>query len=128
MGLKARMWDGNTRNVEAASVPFRSMQIATDFNPSVANTNLEFALKRIEDRSSNLPPRFLPRPFGPDGPPGAQWGPFVFPDDVSGFYSGLMDQAVRLFQRQAGLVSDGKAGIQTFARLDEILVAIEGLP
>jgi hypothetical protein len=88
---------------------------------------LIWALKKIAFGSHLLPERLLPKPFGPYGPPGAAWGPFY--GGLRNEFGPIEDYAVRLFQSQSGnLEVDGKAGIETLHRLDEIVCYLEQLP
>jgi hypothetical protein len=130
MGLKARQWSGNKRIKEAATVPFRSLHTGQfqDADMGEPVKILSETLKFIELHSHQLPTRLLPHPNGPNGPPGIQWGPYDIPIGAESF-SDRLAIAVAKFQKQAGdLDIDGKAGRQTFARLDEFMVFFENMP
>jgi hypothetical protein len=119
--LKAEHWRDVRRLQEAASVPFRSLHFAGGDEEFVVQ-KLQRALLFLEENSNRFPDRFLPHPFGPDGPSGVQWGPFDFDDPRETFYGVRTGFSVIKFQKQAGLKPDGKAGMQTLPRIDEILV------
>jgi hypothetical protein len=124
MALKSRTLILNKRLKEAGNLPFHSITSRDSGNPAIKE--LKNALKLIAEQSPFLPTRLLPRPFGPNGPPGVAWGPFFGKgtefDEIAAFM-------VQTFQRQAGnLKVDGKPGVKTLHRLDEILLHIESLP
>jgi len=119
--LKADHWANVRRLQEAASVPFRSLQFGGGDDEFVVQ-KLQRALLFLEENYSRFPDRFLPHPFGPFGPPGVQWGPFDFDDPRETFYGIRTAFSVMKFQKQAGLRSDGKSGMQTLPRIDEMLV------
>ena len=130
MGLNARQWGGNKRINEAASMPFRSMHTGQygDSDMGEPVQILSQTLKYIELHSYQLPARLLPHPNGPQSPPGIEWGPFDISTTAETF-SELLRVAVMKFQKQAGdLDVDGKAGMNTFRRLDELMVYLENVP
>jgi hypothetical protein len=80
------------------------------------------ALFFIESFPFPLPARFLPR-REPNGNVFG-WGPFF--GGLRNEFGSIEDSTVKKFQRQAGdLVEDGKAGIETLKRLDEIVLFLE---
>ena len=108
---------------EAALVPFRSLQMGLDSNTDDRSVgNLEVNLSAIERAFTNLPAKHLPVQRSTNEPP-RSWGPFEF--TTNPFDDGNFNEktffAVRRFQEQAGLKVDGKAGIKTLRRLDEII-------
>jgi hypothetical protein len=119
MTLKSERLTQSSRLKEAGNTPFHSMSERDDGSTAVVILN--DALADIASGSPFLPNRLLPRPFGPNGPPGVAWGPFF------NIQSNTLDPVnIRRFQRQAGdLDIDGKAGMQTLNRLDEIMVHLE---
>jgi hypothetical protein len=126
MALKSVL-KGDARVREAAGKPFQSMQLGLDTG-RFAVTLVQTSLKRIELDSPKLPAQLRPRlKFDDDTRSGLQWGPFFIPDDErrGRIYGGDTHTAVVRFQRQAGLAIDGKAGINTLARLDEVLHFVE---
>lgn len=130
MSLRARQWSGNKRIREAGTVPFRSLHTGQSQDNDMGEPVkiLSQTMKFIELHSNQLPSRLLPHPFGPNGPPGVQWGPFDIPLGAESF-SDRLRIAVEKFQKQAGdLDIDGKAGRQTFHRLDELMVFFESNP
>ena len=108
---------------EAALVPFRSLQMGIDGNTDDRSVgNLEVNLKAIERNFTSLPAKHLPVQRSTNEP-ARSWGPFDF--TTNPFDDGNFNEktffAVRRFQEQAGLKVDGKAGIKTLRRLDEIV-------
>lgn len=108
---------------EAALVPFRSLQMGIDGDSEdLSVSNLESNLNSIERNFNNLPAKHLPVKRSTNEPL-RSWGPFVF--STVQFDQGNFNEktffAVRQFQEQAGLKIDGKAGIKTLRRLDEIV-------
>jgi hypothetical protein len=129
MPVKAKFWQGHWRIKEAADTPLRSLHLAAwNTNDTGAVSLLQFALIRIQLFSPRLRAKDLPT--HPDYI-GSNWGPFGL-DDTDAFKVGTFDNrtyhAVSLFQIQASLVSDGRAGMHTLHRLDGILVAIDKFP
>jgi hypothetical protein len=119
---------GSVRMQEAASVPFRSLQTGLDSNPDDGTiADFQDGLKEIMLRSNQLPKKHLPVQRATNEPPRI-WGPFVFSPFEDGKFQETTFFAVKRFQEQAGLKVDGKAGIKTLGRLDEILVFLEDLP
>lgn len=111
---------------EASSVPFRSLQMGLDSDIASEDSsvmNLESGLFVIEKFFNELPPKHLPVKRSTNEPP-RSWGPFEFStfNPEQGDFNPKTFLAVKRFQEQAGLKSDGKAGIKTLQRLDEILV------
>jgi len=130
MGLQARQWGRNPRINLAATTPFQSMHTGQygDSDTGEPVQILSQTLKYIELHSYLLPPRLLPHQYGPQSPPGIQWGPFEISTEAESF-SELLRLAVMKFQKQAGdLDVDGKAGMNTFRRLDELMVYLENVP
>lgn len=108
---------------EAAIVPFRSLQMALDSDPDdLSVSNLVSGLKTIESNFGNLPAEHLPVPRSTNAPL-RSWGPFEFTVSFRGDVSFDVKTffAVRRFQEQAELKVDGKAGVKTLGRLDEII-------
>ena len=108
---------------EAALVPFRSLQMGLDGDSEdLSVSNLESNLRAIERNFSNLSAKHLPVPRSTNEPL-RSWGPFEF--STIQFDQGNFNEktffVVRRFQEQAGLKVDGKAGIKTLGRLDEIV-------
>lgn len=108
---------------EAALVPFRSLQMGIDGDSiDLSVSNLENGLFQIEKNFTSLPAEHLPVRRSTNEPP-RSWGPFVF--STIQFEQGNFNEktffSVRRFQEQAGLKVDGKAGIKTLRRLDEII-------
>lgn len=133
--MQSIFWGGNRRIREAASVPFRSIYSRDTGDNAVAL--VKGALMKIAMFSAHLPASLLPRPFGKFGPPGAAWGPFEFKHsgsdplqfEPSVNFNDLADIALRKFQRQDGSLDvDGKAGMATLHRLDEIVRNLDSLP
>ena len=126
--LKSRDWKDIDRLQRAAGIPFHSMQMGQD-SGTEAVLQFQGGLIIIELHNFALPPRLKPvrtrfSPFSIN-----EWGPFQFDgfersQNQFGFTTHL---AVRRFQSQAGIDPDGKAGMQTLARMDEILVFIDNL-
>lgn len=113
---------------EAASVPFRSLQTAIDSNPDDGTiADFQDGLKEIMLRSHQLPAKHLPVQRSTNEP-SRFWEPFEFSPFEDGKLQETTFFAVRRFQEQAGLRVDGKAGIKTLGRLDEILVFLQSLP
>lgn len=121
--LKATFWQDLRRLQEAASVPFRSLHFGGGDNEEVV-TRYQQVLESIQTFSFLLPDPLLPHPKGKNGPPGVQWGPFI-PLDRRGFFGTFTQLNTMRFQRQAGLQVDGKAGMLTLPRIDELLVFLE---
>ena len=108
---------------EAASVPFRSLQMGIDSNSDDLSVgNLENGLFAIERNFSSLPAKHLPVRKSTNEPP-RSWGPFFFStiQFEQGNFNAKTLLAVKRFQEQAGLKADGMAGIKTLGRLDEIV-------
>lgn len=108
---------------EAAIVPFRSLQMGIDGNADdLSVSNLEAGLRTIERNFGNLPAKHLPVPRATNEPL-RSWGPFEFTTNLrdDGNFNENTFFAVRRFQEQAALKVDGKAGIKTLRRLDEIV-------
>ncbi len=108
---------------EAALVPFRSLQMGLDSDTvDLSVSNLEANLRFIQKHFASLPAKHLPVQRSTNEPPRA-WGPFEF--STIQFEQDNFNEktffAVRRFQEQAGLKVDGKAGIKTLGRLDEII-------
>jgi hypothetical protein len=84
-------------------------------------------LRWIQKHSDELPNSLMPHPNGPDGPVGAEWGPFPHLDDDErqGDFGSPTEDAVIRFQHQAGLDVDGFAGIDTLHQLDPIVAFLE---
>lgn len=127
--LKANHWRIVTRLQRAASVPFQSMHMGRKDMDGTSIGKLQQALKIIERESDRFPDRLLPHAGGPSAPPGIKWGPFDFffedgedPGTVGPVFAGNTDLSVRIFQKQANVESDGKAGMETLAKMDELLV------
>jgi hypothetical protein len=108
---------------EAAVVPFRSLQMGIDRDSDdFSIRNLQSGLRRLASNFNNLPAKHLPKQRATNEPL-RSWGPFEFSAsqideesfEIKTFF------AVRRFQEQAGLKVDGKAGIKTLRRLDEII-------
>src|SRR6266480_4442736 len=128
--LKSDDFKDDDRIQLAASVPFHSMQMGRDGGTD-SITRLQGALIELELFNNLLPPKHRPvGPLGASGPPSAGWGPF----EVEGFerqqqqFGFTTQLAIQRFQRQAGMRGsdvDGKAGIQTLKRLDEITTFID---
>ena len=123
--LKARDWKDIDRLQRAAGIPFHSMQMGQD-GGTEAVFQLQGGLVEIELFNFFLPPRLKPvRVFSPFS--ANDWGPFEF----DGFerqqrqFDITTHLAVRKFQFQAGIDPDGKAGMQTLTKMDEILFFIE---
>ncbi len=126
MALKSAL-STDARVREAATKAHQSMQLGLDTG-RFAVTLVQTSLKRIELRSSILPAALRPGvKFDNDTRPGLQWGPFFIAEDErqGRVYGGDTHTAVVRFQRQAGLVLDGKAGINTLTRLDQVLHFVE---
>jgi hypothetical protein len=126
MALTARFWrdfkDQRRLNL-AANTPFHSLHLASRDNGSSAVTALQDALKRIQDNSPRLVFPFVPDPEVA----GFQWGPFDIAQldlDAAAFGTST-ELAVKRFQKQAQLEADGKAGMNTFAQLDQMLAFLE---
>lgn len=108
---------------EAALVPFRSLQMGLDGETvDFSVSNLESNLRFIQKHFAGLPAKHLPVQRSTNEPLRA-WGPFEF--STVQFEQGNFNEktffAVRRFQEQAALKVDGKAGIKTLGRLDEII-------
>src|SRR5262245_58144292 len=73
--LRSELLKRSARINLAATQAFHSLKTSEPDNQAVFR--LQRALIRIEKHSDELPARLLPRPLGPSGPPGAQWGPFL---------------------------------------------------
>lgn len=125
MALKSLL-GSDARVREAATVPFMSMQMGKDID-TFAVALLQASLKQVEVSSWFLPPRLLPRSRVNGKRVDFRWGPFLFERDEldKRVYGGGTLTAVCKFQRQDGLEVDGKAGMITLGRLDEILHYIE---
>ncbi len=113
---------------EAALVPFRSLQMGLDSDTvDLSVSNLEANLRFIEKHFASLPEKHLPVKRSTNEPP-RSWGPFEF--STIQFEQDNFNEktffAVRRFQAQAGLKVDGKAGIKTLRRLDEIIKFMDG--
>jgi hypothetical protein len=126
MALKAKFWrdfDAFKRLNQAASVPFHSLHLASKDNGSSAVTALQAALKRIQDNSARLLFPFFPDPQVA----GFQWGPFNIAkeDRDNAAFGTSTDLAVQKFQKQALLKVDGKAGMETLGKLDDMLAFLE---
>lgn len=119
---------GSVRMQEAAGVPFRSLQMGIDSNPDDGTVaDFQDGLKEIMLRSLQLPRKHLPVQRSTNEPP-RSWGPFEFSSFEDGKFQETTFFAVKKFQEQAGLKADGKAGIKTLGRLDEILFFLQDLP
>jgi peptidoglycan hydrolase-like protein with peptidoglycan-binding domain len=128
--LKSDQFQFNKRCQEAGSVPFRSLRMGRPptLDEAVANGRLQGALSHLQASSFKLPTRLLPR-AGPNGPP-TNWGPFVFGIEnmPPPRFGRMTDIAVKKFQTQANLEADGKAGMATMQKLDQLLVELQKLP
>ncbi|MDQ6787420.1 MAG: peptidoglycan-binding protein [Acidobacteriota bacterium] len=112
---------------EAAAVPFRSLQTGIDGEPDDLSVgHLQGGLGSIADNSVQLPRKHLPVARATNEPP-RFWGPFEFSSFEEGKFQETTFFAVKRFQQQAGLKTDGKAGIKTLERLDEILAFLDTL-
>lgn len=122
--LKSALFKGSPRIQKAASVPFKSIKYG---ERDMAVQYLMMVLRDIERHSSALPNSLMPRPSGPFGPPGTHWGTFrLEPDIYSSNLTNSGEYSISLFQKQAGnLEVDGKAGMETIQRLDEIQFYLE---
>lgn len=138
--LKSRLFNEEPcdRLKEAATAPFRSLQTGIDGRGAVDIDGkpddlsvllLQTGLEVIESNFANLPRKHLPVQKSTNEPP-RSWGRFNISgsENESGVFQGTTFFAVRLFQGQAGLKVDGKAGKKTLGRLDEILVFIDTVP
>ena len=108
---------------EAAIVPFRSLQMGIDGDADDLSVgNLEAGLRTLERNFGNLPAKHLPVPRSTNAPL-RSWGPFEFTTNSrdDGNFNENTFFAVRRFQEQAELKVDGKAGVNTLHRLDEII-------
>jgi hypothetical protein len=129
MALKAQFWNDykpNARLDQAANVPFQSLNMgrqAAD-EGSLAVRALHDALFRIQANSSRLLFPYFPDPTVA----GNQWGPFDIDSNeyANASYGNTTRLAVQKFQQQdATLAVDGKAGMKTFGRLDDMLAWLE---
>lgn len=124
--LRAPFWGGfisQDRLNQAAGTPFRSIHIASGDNGKDAVAAIHGALELIANNSILLIFPFMPKEDGD----GLRWGPYSInaSETVDLSFGTTTDRAVQKFQRQAGLLADGKVGLDTFARLDEMLVDLD---
>jgi murein L,D-transpeptidase YcbB/YkuD len=122
--LKSSLGSGTCERLkEAALVPFRALQMGIDSNTDDSSvTNVEVNLITMARAFTSLPAKHLPLQKSTNEPPRA-WGPFEFTTNPfdDGNFNEQTFHSVRRFQEQAGLKVDGKAGIKTLRRLDEIV-------
>jgi hypothetical protein len=117
----------NKRIREAGTVPFRSMRWGREEDEgTTAVLIVQLALRNIELNSWYLPPHLRPRGKW-NGKRPKFWGPFLISKEEmeKRSYDRWTHNAVLVFQGQDGLKADGKAGIQTLTRLDEIVYWLE---
>lgn len=125
--LKAKFWNDfadRPRVKLAATRPFHSIHLASKDNGTSAVAAIQKALIKIQLNSPQLVGSFF---FLPDPEVSRQWGPFNIADselDQEAFGTST-DQAVQKFQEQADLTVDGKAGMDTLGKMDDMLAFLE---
>jgi peptidoglycan hydrolase-like protein with peptidoglycan-binding domain len=125
--LKAKFWNqfaDRKRIKQAATTPFHSIHLASKDNGTSAVTAVQKALIQIQLNSPQLVASFF---FLPDLEVSRQWGPFDLADaelDQDDFGTST-DQAVQKFQAQADLDVDGKVGLDTLGKMDDMLAFLE---
>jgi hypothetical protein len=125
--LKASFWnkfEDRKRVKTAATTPFHSIHLASKDNGSSAVTAVQQALIQIQLNSPRLVASFF---FLPDLDVSLTWGPFNIEDaelDQAAFGTST-DRAVQKFQEQADLDPDGKAGMNTLGKIDDMLAFLE---